>query len=53
MPPVGAVIEQDGPLIRTHYSTHGTVDHGHLPTTDLGTPLRRGGHSNTGNAVTA
>ncbi|MFJ8212882.1 DUF2716 domain-containing protein [Streptomyces sp. NPDC096033] len=26
-PPVGAVVRRDGPLVRTHYGTHGTVDH--------------------------
>lgn len=41
VPPVGAVIEQDGPLIRTHYGTHGTIDYRHLPTTDLGTLVTR------------
>ncbi|MBT2382403.1 DUF2716 domain-containing protein [Streptomyces sp. ISL-11] len=25
--PWGAVVERDGPLVRTHYGTHGTVDH--------------------------
>ncbi|WP_326685929.1 DUF2716 domain-containing protein [Streptomyces sp. NBC_01795] len=25
--PTGAVVEQDGPLVRTHFGTHGTVDH--------------------------
>ncbi|GAB2864035.1 DUF2716 domain-containing protein [Actinoallomurus bryophytorum] len=25
-PPAGAVVERDGPLVRTHYGTHGTVD---------------------------
>ncbi|MFJ1567237.1 hypothetical protein [Streptomyces erythrochromogenes] len=30
-PPPGAVIERDGPFVRTHYGTHGTVDHGPLP----------------------
>ncbi|MEV7526044.1 DUF2716 domain-containing protein [Streptomyces sp. NPDC091371] len=32
--PVGAVVEQDGPLVRTHYGTHGTVAHrplAHIP----------------------
>jgi hypothetical protein len=29
-PPVGAVVERDGPIIRTHYGTHGTVDHAPL-----------------------
>ncbi|MET9877615.1 DUF2716 domain-containing protein [Actinacidiphila glaucinigra] len=29
--PVGAVVEQDGPFLRTHFSTHGTVRHTPLP----------------------
>lgn len=29
--PVGAVVERDGPAIRTHYGTHGTVRHSPLP----------------------
>ncbi|MFF3679895.1 DUF2716 domain-containing protein [Streptomyces sp. NPDC002120] len=32
-PPVGAVVERDGPLVRTHYGTHGTVQHPPLPRT--------------------
>ncbi|MFF3215080.1 DUF2716 domain-containing protein [Streptomyces sp. NPDC002886] len=32
--PPGAVVELDGPLVRTHYGTHGTV--GHRPLTDTG-----------------
>lgn len=32
--PPGAVVERDGPLVRTHYGTHGMV--GHRPLTDLG-----------------
>lgn len=32
--PPGAVVEQDGPLVRTHYGTHGTV--GHRPLTHIG-----------------
>jgi hypothetical protein len=35
VPPVGAVTEQDGPLIRTHYGTHGRIDYRHLPNTGL------------------
>jgi hypothetical protein len=35
VPPVGAVIERDGPLIRTHYGTHGSIDYRHLPATGL------------------
>ncbi|MGE7390900.1 DUF2716 domain-containing protein [Streptomyces sp. NPDC004126] len=30
LPPVGAVVCQDGPFVRTHYGTHGTVDHAPL-----------------------
>ncbi|MFI5761547.1 DUF2716 domain-containing protein [Streptomyces sp. NPDC051563] len=33
-PPPGAVVERDGPLVRTHYGTHGTV--GHPPLTHSG-----------------
>jgi hypothetical protein len=29
--PVGAVVEEDGPLVRVHYGTHGTVDHRAFP----------------------
>ncbi len=29
--PTGAVVEQDGPVLRTHYGTHGTVRHTPLP----------------------
>ncbi|GAA3987957.1 DUF2716 domain-containing protein [Allokutzneria multivorans] len=29
--PMGAVIERDGPAIRTHYGTHGTVRHSPAP----------------------
>lgn len=32
--PPGAVVERDGPLVRTHYGTHGTV--GHRPLTEIG-----------------
>ncbi|WP_410615604.1 DUF2716 domain-containing protein [Amycolatopsis sp. lyj-109] len=35
LPPVGAVIERDGPVVRTHYGTHGEVSHGPLPEGDL------------------
>ncbi|MCR6481547.1 DUF2716 domain-containing protein [Amycolatopsis sp. OK19-0408] len=35
LPPVGAVIERDGPVVRTHYGTHGEVSHGPLPESDL------------------
>jgi hypothetical protein len=31
----GAVVEQDGPFIRTHYGTHGTVEHRALSSSDL------------------
>ena len=34
-PPIGAVVERDGPLVRTHYGTHGTVDHRTLPESGL------------------
>ncbi|GII27812.1 DUF2716 domain-containing protein [Planotetraspora mira] len=40
-PPVGAVIEQDGPVVRTHYGTHGSVDHGDLTGVDIGALVRR------------
>ncbi|MEU7582291.1 DUF2716 domain-containing protein [Streptomyces sp. NPDC041068] len=43
-PPMGAVTERDGPLVRTHYGTHGTVDHRPLPWTsgdDLADMIRR------------
>jgi hypothetical protein len=35
LPPEGAVIERDGPVVRTHYGTHGEVNHGPLPDGDL------------------
>jgi hypothetical protein len=35
IPPVGAVIERDGPVVRTHYGTHGEVGHEPLPSVDL------------------
>lgn len=31
----GAVVEQDGPFVRTHYGTHGTVEHRALSSSDL------------------
>ncbi|MEU4247735.1 DUF2716 domain-containing protein [Amycolatopsis sp. NPDC026612] len=34
-PPVGAVVDRDGPVVRTHYGTHGEVSHGPLPEWDL------------------
>jgi hypothetical protein len=34
-PGVGAVVERDGPIVRTHYGTHGTVDHAPLAPGDL------------------
>ncbi|MER5261087.1 DUF2716 domain-containing protein [Actinosynnema sp. NPDC002837] len=33
--PIGAVVEQDGPVTRVHYGTHGTVEHPDLPGVDL------------------
>ncbi|MFI9206100.1 DUF2716 domain-containing protein [Streptomyces sp. NPDC053048] len=40
--PWGAVVERDGPLVRMHYGTHGTVDHRHgLPCDDLPRLVRR------------
>lgn len=35
LPPIGAVIERDGPVVRTHYGTHGEVIHGPMPEDDL------------------
>ncbi|WP_233226272.1 DUF2716 domain-containing protein [Amycolatopsis sp. CA-126428] len=35
LPPVGAVVDRDGPVVRTHYGTHGEVSHGPLPDGDL------------------
>ncbi|MEV7525910.1 DUF2716 domain-containing protein [Streptomyces sp. NPDC091371] len=29
--PVGVVVEADGPVVRRHYGTHGTVEHAPLP----------------------
>ncbi|MEV0413594.1 DUF2716 domain-containing protein [Streptomyces sp. NPDC050448] len=43
-PPTGAVVEQDGPFVRTHYGTHGTVGHrplAHTPRADLAGLVRR------------
>ncbi|MEO3875317.1 DUF2716 domain-containing protein [Nonomuraea sp. B12E4] len=40
-PPWGAVVEQDGPLVRIHYGTHGTVDHANLISDDLAVLVRR------------
>ncbi|MFD0361731.1 DUF2716 domain-containing protein [Nocardia sp. GCM10030253] len=34
-PPVGGVVEQDGPVVRIHYGTHATIDHRALPTEGL------------------
>jgi hypothetical protein len=39
--PVGAVVEHDGPVIRVHYGTHGTVDHHDLTGIDLGELVER------------
>jgi hypothetical protein len=41
MPPVGSVVQQDGPLVRTHYGTHGSIDYRHLPATGLDTLIAR------------
>lgn len=35
LPPVGAVVHRDGPVVRTHYGTHGEVSHGPLPDAGL------------------
>lgn len=35
IPPVGSVVEQDGPLIRIHYGTHGSIDYRSLSSTGL------------------
>lgn len=34
-PPLGAVVEQDGTLVRHHYGTHGTVDYRDVPGADF------------------
>lgn len=40
--PVGVVIEADGPVVRRHYGTHGTVGHAPLaPGTDVAALVRR------------
>ncbi|WP_329431182.1 DUF2716 domain-containing protein (plasmid) [Streptosporangium sp. NBC_01495] len=39
--PWGIVVERDGPLVRTHYGTHGTVDHAGLAHDDLAELIRR------------
>ncbi|GAB3145404.1 DUF2716 domain-containing protein [Micromonospora sonneratiae] len=39
--PLGAVFEQDGPIVQAHFGTHGTVDHRDLPGSELGTLVRR------------
>ncbi|MER6450183.1 DUF2716 domain-containing protein [Streptomyces venezuelae] len=39
--PAGAVIERDGLLVRTHYGTHGTVEHGPLPQPPGAATVRR------------
>ncbi|WIY05141.1 DUF2716 domain-containing protein [Amycolatopsis mongoliensis] len=41
LPPTGAVIARDGPVVRTHYGTHGEVGHGPLPEGDLDTLVAR------------
>ncbi|MEU4357544.1 DUF2716 domain-containing protein [Streptomyces virginiae] len=40
-PPPGAVVERDGPFVRTHYGTHGTVEHRPLPRPPGAGPVRR------------
>ncbi|MFF8261864.1 DUF2716 domain-containing protein [Streptomyces virginiae] len=40
-PPPGAVVERDGPFVRTHYGTHGTVEHRPLPQPPGAEPVRR------------
>ncbi|MFJ3306931.1 DUF2716 domain-containing protein [Streptomyces sp. NPDC086549] len=37
--PIGAVVERDGPVLRTHYGTHGTVRHTPLPATTTPTEV--------------
>ncbi|MFG1945555.1 DUF2716 domain-containing protein [Nonomuraea sp. NPDC048826] len=39
--PWGAVVERDGSLVRTHYGTHGTVDHAGPVGDDLAESIRR------------
>ncbi|MEU5261743.1 DUF2716 domain-containing protein [Amycolatopsis sp. NPDC021455] len=41
LPPEGAVVERDGPVVRTHYGTHGEAGHGPLPAGDLDTLVAR------------
>ncbi|MEU5876348.1 hypothetical protein [Spirillospora sp. NPDC047279] len=43
LPPVGAVIERDGPLSRVHHGTHGRVEHEPfgLDAVDLPSLIRR------------
>ncbi|GLY35627.1 hypothetical protein Amsp01_016510 [Amycolatopsis sp. NBRC 101858] len=41
LPPMGAVIERDGPIVRTHYGTHGEVTHDPLPDGDLAALVAR------------
>ncbi|MFJ7072040.1 hypothetical protein [Streptomyces sp. NPDC098781] len=38
-PPVGAVLAQDGPILRVHYGTHATVRHAPLPRTTTPTEV--------------
>lgn len=40
-PPVGAVVEHDGPITRVHYGTHGTVEHHDLTGVDLADLVQR------------
>ena len=39
--PVGAVVEHDGPFIRTHYGTNGAVEHRALSCLDRGESITR------------
>ncbi|WP_035851034.1 hypothetical protein [Kitasatospora azatica] len=39
--PVGAVVEQDGPLVRIQFGTHGIVGHRGLDGEDFGELIRR------------
>ncbi|MGN9837716.1 hypothetical protein ACTMTI_06320 [Nonomuraea sp. H19] len=39
--PWGTVVERDGPLVRIHYGTHGSVDHAALAYGDLAGLIRR------------
>ncbi|WP_424644844.1 DUF2716 domain-containing protein [Embleya sp. AB8] len=39
--PIGSVVDQDGPVVRTHYGTHGTVDHREFTGVDFADLIRR------------